>query len=300
MIEPFTDEQIECIDRLQELYGAWIEDGRIRRSIAADPSIEPAVLNDVDARLAESRPRVLQASRLYRDLKLPRFPYEVTAVLREADRRDLLGSRLVIVGPEAMAAYALEAGGRIVGDPTDRGDVRMAWTARDAPVDAVWDICTMMDPGCRVEGARPSRVRFSQGGATEIVAAPSRSEGFRPTDRIRPTILPDQEWLLSGRHVDHVVSDEAGQPVRIVAPDPRRFALHRMWLGSRNQIHLASDDGNLDLGSALLSAVAEAMPRYPFDDAFEGTLPDELRALLNRSVPTQPAVAWSMSPTSAG
>ncbi|HKT73293.1 MAG TPA: GSU2403 family nucleotidyltransferase fold protein [Steroidobacteraceae bacterium] len=85
-----------------------------------------------------------------------------------------------------------------------------------------------------------------------------------------------QDWLLPGRRVEHVVCGLDGQPCRLIAPDPRYFALHKLWLAkkpTRNPLKRPKDEKQ---GSLLLSAVAERMPHYSLDDAFRDTLPTEL------------------------
>ena len=34
-------------------------------------------------------------------------------------------------------------------------------------------------------------------------------------------LMTEQEWLLLGRPVDHVIGCRDGSPARIIAPDPR-------------------------------------------------------------------------------
>jgi hypothetical protein len=65
-------------------------------------------------------------------------------------------------------------------------------------------------------------------------------------------------------------------PCRLIAPDPRFFALHKLWLAKkpgRNPLKRPKDEKQ---GTLLLSAVAERMPHYPLDDTFRGALPPEL------------------------
>src|SRR3546814_2249425 len=56
----------------------------------------------LSAKLAES-------AALYRALRLPLLSSDAGPILRECDRRDLLGSHLLVVGTNAIAAYMIEA-----------------------------------------------------------------------------------------------------------------------------------------------------------------------------------------------
>lgn len=62
-------------------------------------------------------------------MRLPMIPSEATKNLREADRRSMLGSKLVVVGTNAMPAYSIEAGGEINDAPAETDDFDMAWSA---------------------------------------------------------------------------------------------------------------------------------------------------------------------------
>jgi len=41
------------------------------------------------------------------------------------------------------------------------------------------------------------------------------------------------DWLQNSPPFDAVAIDEKGEPVRIVAPDPRVWAVHKLWLSQR-------------------------------------------------------------------
>ena len=88
---------------------------------------------------------------------------------------------------------------------------------------------------------------------------------------------------------------KAGSPARIVAPDPRGFALQKLWLAAqakRNPLKRAKDAKQ---GKALLDAVATAMPQYPLDESFQRQLPPELAPIFrawSRERPEPPPPAW--------
>jgi hypothetical protein len=67
-----------------------------------------------------------------------------------------------------------------------------------------------------------------------------------------------------------------GSPARIVAPDPRWFALQKLWMSDQVKRNPLKRGKDLKQGMLLLDAVAQAMPHYPLDDAFEMQLPGEL------------------------
>ncbi len=85
------------------------------------------------------------------------------------------------------------------------------------------------DPSYTVNTERPFQARNAKAFEFELLAAPSRLPvGKR--DQPKPVPLPEQEWLLPGRYVDQVVVARDGSPARLVVPDPRWFALQKLWL----------------------------------------------------------------------
>ncbi|MCB2079777.1 MAG: hypothetical protein KDE55_19045, partial [Novosphingobium sp.] len=218
-----------------------------------------------------------ESSRIARALRLPLLSADAGPILREADRRSLLGSHLLVVGTNAMAAYALEAAGTFRDVPDETEDFDLAWTA-DEPEDGtqLWDMLKAVDPTFTINTEREFQARNAKAYEVELLVAPSRVETLAGKDRPRPVPLPEQEWLLPGRRVDQVVPCRDGSPARIVAPDPRWFALHKLWLGAQAKRNPLKRRKDTVQGTALLDAVAEAMPHYSLGHEFVESLPDEL------------------------
>src|SRR3546814_2982370 len=59
------------------------------------------------------RGALAESAALYRALRLPLLSTDAGPILRECDKRQLLGSHLLVVGTNAIAAYMVEANGSI-------------------------------------------------------------------------------------------------------------------------------------------------------------------------------------------
>ncbi|WP_299310135.1 GSU2403 family nucleotidyltransferase fold protein [uncultured Croceicoccus sp.] len=314
VIQPFSSEQERALINMRQRYDAWIEAERelysmpydLRRkkvgeyeylyeifdrsgngkSLGAWDDEKQTQLKAYKAeksalkeRRDGARDALGESSRIARALRLPLLSAEAGPILREADRRSLLGSHLLVVGTNAMAAYALEAAGTFRDVPDETEDFDLAWTA-DEPEDGtqLWDMLKAVDPTFTINTEREFQARNSKAYEVELLVAPSRIETLAGKDRPRPVPLPEQEWLLPGRRVDQVVPCRDGSPARIVAPDPRWFALHKLWLGAQAKRDPLKRRKDSVQGAALLDAIAEAMPHYPLDGAFVDGLPSELIA----------------------
>lgn len=312
LVRPFSDEQSRLLVNLRQRYEVWIDAERALAALPYDlrrktvnghdylyrifdrggngrslgpmtPDLEVRLLayrSEKDAlkeRIKGLRPALAESAALYRALRLPLLSSDAGPILRECDRRGLLGSHLLVVGTNAIAAYMAEANGRI-DLPDETEDFDLAWISQQEDEDEkrLWEMLKAVDPTFTVNAERDFQARNARAYEVEIVVAPSRAATLGGRDQPRPVPLPEQEWLLLGRPVDHVIGCRDGSPARIVAPDPRWFALHKLWMAAQAKRNPLKRPKDRVQGLALLDAVAQAMPHYPFDDAFESALPSEL------------------------
>lgn len=310
-IRPFSDEQSRLLVNLRQRYEVWIDAERalatlpydLRRKTVGEreylyrifnrggngrslgamtPELEARFLayraekEALKERIKGLRPALAESAALYRALRLPLLSSDAGPILRECDRRALLGSHLLVVGTNAIAAYMAEANSRI-DLPDETEDFDLAWVAQTQDEEKrVWEMLKAVDPTFTVNIERDFQARNARAYEVELLVAPSRAATLGGRDQPRPVPLPEQEWLLLGRPVDHVIGCRDGSPARIVAPDPRWFALHKLWMAAQAKRNPLKRPKDRLQGLALLDAVARAMPHYPMDAAFEKELPDEL------------------------
>lgn len=313
MFEAFSHEQTRILINLEQQYEVWMEAERalvempydLRRKEVGGRSYLYEIYDrggngrslgpwsaehaetfetykrDKDAakrRRAMSGDLLAETAKVGRALRLPLLASEAGEIAREADRRRLLGSQLLVVGTNAVVAYSLEAAGFIREAPMETQDFDLAWASTEPSTghQVVWEMLKAVDPTFTVNMERTFQARNSKAYEVELLVAPSRAHTLAIKDRPRPVPLPEQEWLLNGRSVDHVAICRDGSPARIVAPDPRWFALQKLWMSrqtKRNPLKQRKDEAQ---GLAILDAVVVAMPHYPLDADFEASLPLEL------------------------
>lgn len=317
-LSPFSDEQSRVLVNLQAHYEGWLD---ATRALAALPyhlrwksvsgrdylyedrnrsgsgtSLGPrspeteaihqafvSAKREARARVDTISKRLDQTCKIYRALRLPLIPAPAAAILREADRRGLLGSHFMVVGTNAMPAYAIAAGG-FLDAPDETEDFDVAWTAAaigpdDGEATPIWSMLKAVDSTYTVNTERTFQARNAEAYEVEILVAPSRAGGMRAHDRPRPVPMPAQEWLLRGQQLDHVVVARDGSPARLYVPDPRWYALHKLWMAKQDDRNPLKRSKDAQQGSVVLAAVQKAMPQYALDDAFESSLPDPLLAI---------------------
>lgn len=239
--------------------------------------------------LAATQPKLDTIAAIYRSLRMPTVSTMAGNILRELDRRSMLGTGVMVVGTNTMAAYEIAALERFATGLDATDDFDMTW-AGDRNV--VFNIdrtkrgnllsaLKAVDASFTVNMEKPHQARNAQQYEVELLLAPSRSADYPPDEDLRPVDnLPEQEWLLKGRPIDEVVCDRSGKPCRLVVPDPRWMALHKLWLADKPDRNPRKKDKDRKQGQALLAILPRGMPHYPLDEAFLREVPVDLERYL--------------------
>ena len=228
---------------------------------------------------------VAQHLRLYRATRLLAIGSQAAAILRMLDERRMLDETLLVLGTSTMAAYEMEAAARFAMGLDRTHGFSLTWAGRPTQrtiaggrkTDAtLFAALKRLDPTFTINTERTFQARNSKAYEVDLLVAPSQAGNISRDERLRPLPLPEQEWLLMGRRVDQVAGALDGTAARIVAPDPRWMALHKLWLAEKATRDPLKRDKDRKQGLALLDVVRARMPHYPIDAAFERELPAEL------------------------
>jgi hypothetical protein len=310
---PFSDEQARCVANLAQQYDAWLEADRaffalpynlVRKEVKGraylyelfdrtgngkslgpfDGAAEKALADyqrrkaDLKTRIQGTWQTVETTARMYRAVRLPLIDSAAGDLLRAIDRHEFLGRNVIVVGTNAVPAYFMEANGFLIDMPDETADFDLSWSSaeRADEDELLFTILKEADATYTVNSERPFQARNAKAYEVDLLVAPSREETLNRRERLRPVPLPEQEWLLRGRSVEHVVVTRDLKPARIVAPDPRWFALQKLWMAAKPSRNPQKKPKDRKQGFVLLDAVAEAMPHYPLDEDFVSELPAEL------------------------
>lgn len=231
--------------------------------------------------LAGMEKNLLVKGRLYRALRLPMVDPFVIKVLQELDLSNLLGSAIRVIGSTAIPAYELEANALLPSDLLATEDFDMAWVKEKKGKTEIGVNSSLLaalkkaDPTWTVIEDRGFKLRNSNGQLIDIVMSPSLVDSYPRQEKVRALPTEGQEYLLGGSPVSHVVTDGRGNTARIVAPDPRLFALHKLYLAEKPDRSLKRSK-DISQAEALLTLIEEKMPHYPMDDNFIASLPEDL------------------------
>jgi hypothetical protein len=222
--------------------------GSVRRSLGPETTALVKRKAQHDARRAALKQsmkalekRLDDMAPVNRALGLGRLRSIAARILRVLDREGLLGSHIIVAGTNALHAYEVATGALLPGDQVATTDADLLWDTRQSLLLAA--------TGVRREGIMGILRRVDRSFVADYGFNARNDEGYivdllcpetdDPTtmkagDDLEATPMPGIEWLLAAPQFEQTVIGEDGRPLRMVVPEPRTFALHKLWVSERD------------------------------------------------------------------
>lgn len=234
---------------------------------------------------------------------LGRMPSIAARILRACDERGLLGKQLIVVGTNAIFAYEAEAGVQIETGLIATGDIDLLYDARRHISLAVTGLATegliglLKKVDRSFAPARPRGFRaINRDGYLVDLIRPEAKDVFRDDLAKALSDLPEDlegaaifglGWLINSPRLDAVALDERGYPVRLIAIDPRAFALHKVWVSRREGREPLKAVRDLEQAKAAAN-IATRYLKKSFDSPDLSALPNALRELAPKLIDADP------------
>ena len=246
------------------------------------------------AELKRLASRLDQMAPVNRAYGLGRIPKLTSRILRRFDQAGLLGTHLIVIGTNALYCYEAQAGVFLESGLLATGDADLLWDARqrmtlllpEARRGGVLGLLQKTDRSFRTRHPGDYRAFNADGYWVDLIR-PQDSHFFSPGSRNTVGDAPGDlhgapveglRWLVSSPRTTTVAVGEDGYPVRLVVPDPRAFALHKLWVSERSN----RDPAKRPRDVAQAHSVARLCRAYlglPFDGDDLKALPASLRAM---------------------
>jgi hypothetical protein len=272
------------------MYAAW---GTVRKSLGREtPELKKQkAAHDIRRRNLQERLKALEArlevlAPVNRAMRLGRVPDIASRIIRVLDQEGLLGSHVIVAGTNALFAYETAAGLTI-------GQQHVATT--DA--DLVWDTSQSLllaATGIRREGLMGILRRVDKSFVADYGYNATNKDGYivdllcpesadattmKAGADLEAVAMEGIDWLLAAPQFEQVVLGEDGWPLRLVVPEPRTFALHKLWVSRRTDRTPLKRPR--DIGHArLVSEIAAKYLGLPFVAKEMPWLPQQLKELL--------------------
>lgn len=246
---------------------------------------------EVDSRLKEIRAVMSRQAAINRAIGLGRVPLIGARIIRAIDTAGMLGAGIRVLGTNAIYAYEAAAGVHLDSGLAATEDIDLLLDARggltfvasdDVSEFSLLKIIQKVDHSFQ-RSKQIFRAANRNGYLVDLVKPmrthPSRDEsetvGSDPED-LMAVQIEGLAWLESAPAFEAIAVDERGEPLRIVAPDPRVWAAHKLWLSKRDDREPISRRRDEAQAHAIGALSSEHLPHLAFEQDQLRMLPKKL------------------------
>lgn len=219
--------------------------------------------------------------------RVPRLGADIVRLL---DTNGLLGAHLLVLGSYALYAYEMAAGIHLRAGllQTEDFDIFLDSGRQLNLVESVRKLGLIgllrkVDKTFKLAADRSFRAVNARGFAVELIKpASDRGTARFSVGAGRDLIaeqLPGLQWLTVLPTMTQIVISENGFPVRFIVPEPRVFALHKLWLSIQPTRSPLKRKRDFRQGEAVAQLALEYL-NLAFDDAVLTALPADLTAMV--------------------
>jgi hypothetical protein len=230
-------------------------------------------------------------------LNAGRLPLMAARTLRALRTHDKAAT-IRVIGTNALYAYEAMAGVVFNSESTATGDVDILvddrnrlrlLTDTDEQIGLTRLVQKEVDKTFQSRGTMDFRLTNDKGYMIEFVR-PEPTPAYRPmpgadpleTGDIRPAPIAGLQWLINSPVVEVIVLDERGFAAPMRCPDPRYWAVHKLWLSGRPDRDAQKKIRDKQQADVMLRLIAERLPQFPLDPGFRNMLPKELAGMLDQ------------------
>jgi len=232
--------------------------------------------------------RVKEQARFARAARINRVPMEVAQLCRQLAHRD----HWCLAGTNCLYAYEARAGVRITSGAEATQDADILWDGRSAALVAeglegagLIGLLQRIDGTFQRVERQPFRASNDKGFMVDLIR-PFDGSGLTDADRSAsdtPGDLVAQpieglEWLVASPVLRDVAVDARGEPFQMPVPDPRAFAVHKLWLSQRADREPVKRRRDRDQALLVAHLLHEHLPDLPLAEEHLQQFPANVRA----------------------
>jgi len=228
-------------------------------------------------RIASIQRALDEKAALNRAVGLNRVPLVVGRICRELDKRELLGSHVLLVGTHAIYGYEALAGALVRRELMATADADFLWDNRkkvdlaaDAELDGFMAVLKKADRSFKRSKQLFRAINKDGYMADLIVPEPNNpldpmQEQMGNVYDLKASGIGSLRWLVNAPKVEAVAIDKKGYPFRMVVPDPRAFAIHKLWVSEQSNRKADKAKRDREQAIAVADMVIERLPQFKFE-----------------------------------
>jgi hypothetical protein len=200
-------------------------------------------------RLSRLAQRLDQLAPVNRAMALGRVPLLTARIIRALDKLGLIGTAVDVVGTNALFVYERMAAAHISSGLLSTQDVDLLMDSRfslrlitgDFSSKGLLGLLQKIDHSFRPLAKNGYRAANRDGFLVDLIkpapknilASNEKSRFSSDADDLQAIEIEGLSWLVNSPKASATVIDERGYPLRFSCPDPRAFAVHKLWLSRR-------------------------------------------------------------------
>jgi hypothetical protein len=246
---------------------------------------------EANSRLKEIQTVIDRQAAINRAVGLGRVPLIGAKIIRALDNTGLLGSGIRVLGTNAIYAYEAAAGVQVDPGLTTTEDIDLLLDSRagltfaateDISERSLLHVLQKVDHSFE-KSKQTFRAVNKDGYLVDLIkpmrtppwVADNEKIGTDPNDLIAAEI-EGLAWHESAPSFEAIAIDEKGEPLRIVATDPRVWAAHKFWLSKRQDRDPIKRKRDEAQARTIAQLVAKYLPHLPFIQEQMRMLPKEI------------------------
>lgn len=234
-------------------------------------------------RLSTVKERLKEQSRFCKAASIQRVPNVAAGVWRILDQHKLLGKSITIIGTNAIYAYEAAAGVFVDRPILATQDMDMLWDVKarlklaildqNSSTKGMLDLLKKADRSFRRMRLQPFRAVNKDGYMVDFVKPLPRSVFAAEPKQVGDSSdlvaaeIGNLQWLVSAPKFSQVVIGENGYPAPLVCPDPRAFAVHKIWMSRQPDRNPLKKQRDRDQAITVAWIISRYFPHYEFSSA---------------------------------
>lgn len=238
--------------------------------------------------------RIREMSGVAKAVGINRVPNVVARLLRKLDEQGMIGKNLMVVGTNALFGYEAVAGCFIDGSLTATNDCDLLWDARstlklagnDVRENGLMDILRKVDKSFEPIRKDSYSCINKNGFIVDLIkptptpAWKKESSKIGDNDELVAAEIPNLKWLLSSQKLEAMVIGIDGLPALMTMPDPRAFAIYKLWMSRQLDRDPLKKDRDCKQAFALAKMIHNRLPHLSFYDESRKIFPASMQDII--------------------
>lgn len=229
---------------------------------------------EITTRLGHFKTLMVTHARVNAALRVGSVPNEVADVCVVLENAHLMGKSIMVIGNNAMHAYAFLAGVRFPSDIMATTDVDLLWNHKSKLSLAannemhgvgLLGLLQKVDRTYAPDTKNPFRARAASGFMVDLIRQMPQPPWANEPDRffekdLVATDIKNMNWLLSAPRIEQPVVAVNGRVFGVTVPDPRAFALFKFWLSQSPDRDPVKASRDLAQAQAITELIEHRLP----------------------------------------